>query len=204
MTNDLRPEPNQPQPPVSLGSVVFGLLLALFGFALLAGNLGWFDVRHLLWRFWPTALIVGGIAILLQRRHRQSLWGFILIFWGAWLYADHLNWIRVPFWAVFGPTLIVLAGGAIMWRAVGTRIHTPSGVDVDSGSFLRSFAVLSGSETRPTSKAFKGAELTAVMGGVKLDLNAAEPEGDSVVIDVFAMMGGIEIYVPRNWELVNQ
>ena len=41
------------------------------------------------------------------------------------------------------------------------------------------------------------------MGGVKLDLSAAQLDGETPVIDVFAVMGGIEIYVPRDWEVVN-
>jgi predicted membrane protein len=41
------------------------------------------------------------------------------------------------------------------------------------------------------------------MGGVKLDLTGSQIEGESATIDVFALMGGIEIYVPREWEVVN-
>jgi len=200
MSSQLPSGPQGPRDPGSIAKVVLGIGLALFGAALLASNLGWFDLRQVLWRFWPALLIVGGAAILLQRRHRSSLWGFILIFWGCWIYADHFNWIRVNFWAVFGPTLLVLIGGSLVWRAlsVGQQSRATS-----EDSFIRAFALMSGNEQRPAVP-FRGAELTAVMGGVKLDLTGAQLEGDTATIDVFAMMGGIEIYVPRDWEVANK
>lgn len=191
--------PRDPRDPFSFGKVLLGVGLVAFGAALLAGNLGWFDMRQIVWRFWPTLLIIAGAAILLKRQN-QSLWGFVLIFWGLWIYADQLNWIRVNFWAVFGPTLLVLIGGSLVWRAL-SPVH---GRTETSDSFVRSFAMVSGSEVRPQGVQFKGAELTAVMGGVKLDLTQAEVEGDAPVVDVFALMGGIEIHVPREWEVVNQ
>ena len=37
------------------------------------------------------------------------------------------------------------------------------------------------------------------MGGVEVDLTAADVEDEEAVIVVFALMGGIEIRVPRDW-----
>jgi predicted membrane protein len=39
------------------------------------------------------------------------------------------------------------------------------------------------------------------MGGVKLDLSNATMARDTAVIDVFALMGGTEIFVPRDWDV---
>jgi hypothetical protein len=109
----------------------------------------------------------------------------------------------VNFWAVFGPTLLVMIGGALVWRALSSsQAREPS---ASSASYIRTYALLSGSELQPQGPAFRGAELTAVMGGVKLDLTAAQLDGTTPpTIDVFALMGGIEIRVPRDWEVVNQ
>jgi len=204
MSTELTPGPNRKRNHCapSYASLVLGVGLALLGAALLASNLGWLDLRHLIWRFWPTILIVAGAAILLQRRTRQSLWGFVLIFWGFWIYADQLNWIRVNFWAVFGPTLLLLIGGTLVYRAVSGGHPRDGGATTDS--YIRTYAVLSGSDLRPQSTPVTGAEITAIMGGVKLDLTNAQLEGDTAVVDVFALMGGIEIYAPREWEVVNK
>jgi predicted membrane protein len=76
--------------------------------------------------------------------------------------------------------------------------------DEDHAEFIRSFAVLSGSELRPMSRPFRGADLTALLGGIKLDLTSARMEGDSARIDVIAFCGGIEIYVPPDWTVTSK
>ncbi|GFE78094.1 membrane protein [Steroidobacter agaridevorans] len=74
----------------------------------------------------------------------------------------------------------------------------------DSAEFVRSFAMLSGHELRPVSRPFRGADLNAIMGGIKLDLTSARMEGDSAVIEVFAFWGGVEIYVPPDWTVTSE
>jgi predicted membrane protein len=74
----------------------------------------------------------------------------------------------------------------------------------EHSEYIRSFAILSGSEMRPMSRPFRGADLTAVLGGVKLDLTSARMEGDIARIDVIAFCGGIEIYVPPDWTVTSK
>ena len=112
------------------------------------------------------------------------------------------GWVNVPFWAVFGPTLLVLLGGMVVYRAMSAP-RVPA-ADIESSGYINTFAVMSGTEHKPTSVPFEGANLGAVMGGVKLDLIGAEMKGDTAVIDVFAVMGGIEIFAPREWEVAQQ
>lgn len=73
----------------------------------------------------------------------------------------------------------------------------------DQAEFVRSFAMLSGHELRPVSRPFRGADLSAVMGGIKLDLTSARMEGDTAVIEVFAFWGGVEIFVPPDWTVTS-
>lgn len=74
----------------------------------------------------------------------------------------------------------------------------------DSAEFVRSFAMLSGHELRPVSRPFRGADLNAIMGGIKLDLTSARMEGDNAVIEVFAFWGGVEIFVPPDWTVTSE
>ena len=66
------------------------------------------------------------------------------------------------------------------------------------------FAIWSGMQRRVASPAFRRAELTAIMGGIEVDLRQAGTENGEAVIDVFVMWGGIEITVPPDWAVSNQ
>jgi hypothetical protein len=65
------------------------------------------------------------------------------------------------------------------------------------------FAMMSGVRRQVTG-AFAGAEATAIMGGVELDLRYSAMDAEEVIIDTFALWGGIEIWVPTHWEIVSQ
>jgi DUF4097 and DUF4098 domain-containing protein YvlB len=46
---------------------------------------------------------------------------------------------------------------------------------------------------------FRGGYITAVMGGVELDLRKSAIGGTSVTLDVVAVWGGIDVKVPADW-----
>ena len=48
------------------------------------------------------------------------------------------------------------------------------------------------------------AEVSAVMGGCDLDLREAVPTSDPVIVQVFAMWGGIDVRVPPDWLVQNE
>jgi predicted membrane protein len=41
------------------------------------------------------------------------------------------------------------------------------------------------------------------MGGVDIDLSRSTMEGDRVVVNVFALMGGIVLRIPHDWAVVS-
>jgi predicted membrane protein len=142
--------------------------------------------------------VIFGVASLFNEKAGSTFWGLVMIVAGLWIYAAQRDWIQVSFWAVFGPTVLILIGGTVVWRAMVH--HEPKPVNDDPSGFVSSFAVMSGNEHKPVTP-FSGANVGAVMGAVKLDLTSAELKGDTAVIDVFVVMGGIEVYAPRDWEV---
>jgi len=179
----------------AFGVALVGILIIAAGGILLGGNLGLIDSHYVFRNFGPVVLFILGAVMLARRRHDQVLLGLILMFVGAWGFATQQQWIKIHFWAVIGPMMLVLAGGSVVWRAFNRPMPEGAG-----DAFMRTFAVFSGAELRPTVP-FQGADLTAVMGGIKIDLSNAPMAGDTAVIDVFAMMGGVEIFVPRDWDV---
>jgi predicted membrane protein len=62
------------------------------------------------------------------------------------------------------------------------------------------FALMSSSKRRWGRSLFRSAEATAFMGGCELDLrDALMNAGETAVVEVFAVMGGVNIFVPPNW-----
>jgi hypothetical protein len=179
----------------NISVAILGVLIIAVGAVLLAGNLGVIDAHYVFRNFGPVVLFILGAALLMRRRHDQVVLGLVLMFVGAWGFATQQQWIKIHFWAVIGPVMLVLVGGSVVWRAFHRPVPEGAG-----DAYIRTFAVFSGAELRPTVP-FEGAELTAVMGGVKLDLSNAPMARDTAVIDVFALMGGTEIFVPRDWDV---
>jgi predicted membrane protein len=138
--------------------------------------------------------------------HRRSRsWGWVLITVGSWIFLDRIGWIHVSLWHLLLPGLLLFVGGSLVWRALNgpPKSKHISGAE-DHVEFVRSFALMSGCELRPVSRPFRGADLTAVMGGIKLDLIDARMEGDSATVEVFAFWGGIEIFVPPDWTVTSK
>jgi len=64
------------------------------------------------------------------------------------------------------------------------------------------FTVLSGSKRRIESKEFKGGKVSVLLGGVELDFSQASLAENQATLELTAILGGIEIWVPREWEVV--
>jgi len=186
--------PDRSKPSVALIAVGLGVLA--LGGILLAGGLGLFDAWAVIHKSWPIIFILIGIVSLSQPSWRWS--GLIWIAVPIYLYARQQRWINFDIWAVLPPLLILLVGGVILYRAfAGPMVR--GGAHETTANYIRSNAILSGTDLRPDSQSFSGAELTAVMGSVKLDLTSAEIAPDGAVIDVFTVFGGIELHVPSSW-----
>jgi predicted membrane protein len=183
---------------------LIGVWIIANGLILLAGNLGWIEARPLLRHLWPLIFVFLGIGMLSQtdrRNGRQSGWVFVIV--GLWLFADKLDWIGISVWNLLFPGVLLFIGFMLVKRA----FHSPKTVSMtgeDHAEYVRSFAVMSGSELRPVSRPFRGADLNAVMAGIKLDLTDARMEGDIATIEVFAFWGGMEIHVPPDWTVTSK
>jgi hypothetical protein len=174
--------------------LVFGLLVLAAGvlFALEA-----FDVLEpgTVWQYWPVALIVLGVAQLILPGACKS-GGVILIIIGVAFQFD-IGWRYI--W----PILLVLLGALIIWRSFfgGRMLRAASQT---AGSRLNETVALGGKEVKSQSPDFRGGSITAILGGIDLDLRQAGTAKEGAVLDVFAMMGGIEIRVPEDWEVTSQ
>lgn len=182
--------------------VIVGILVVGMGVLFLLDNLDIFDFHRAV-AFWPAAFILFGVIKLLDTQSPNGkLVGSILIAVGVVLTVNRLGWISVSLRSLW-PLLIIFFGATVIYRAVtGRRLLGVQSKDGDaSDDVVDITAILGGFERRITTAAFRGGEITAVMGGCELDLRGASIETEAV-LNVFTLMGGITLKVPPDWTVV--
>jgi predicted membrane protein len=176
--------------------IAVGVVVLTIGGILLAGALHWIKSIELLREVWPIGLVVIGIASLWEPSWRWS--GFIWIVIGLFVYAKAHRWIDFNVWAVLPPAILLIVGGGILYRAFVGPLPRNAVVE-NNANYLRNTAIFSGTDLRPASQAFTGAELSAILGGIKLDLMNTDLPPEGAVLDVYIVMGGMELLVPSDW-----
>jgi predicted membrane protein len=182
------------------GQLALGVSIAVIGALFTLDNLHILRAREYL-QFWPLALIAIGVVHLGQARTGAGrVGGSIWILAGVVLLGNRLGLFHVHIWSLW-PLVLVLVGGRIIWQTLASDRPVDGG---DTSATASAMAVMGGFDRRITSQEFRGGEITAFMGGGKLDLRDAMPAGGQAVINMFAMMGGFEIIVPESWRVVSE
>ena len=175
--------------------VIVGLVVICAGVLFLLENLG-VAIRINLWDFWPVALILIGLSHISRNNEtRNGFSGAIFVIVGILFLLNNLN-IIVFNVGTFWPIIIIIFGIAIIKSSVSGSPATPTNSDICDLSFI-----LGGGDHIFTSDKFEGGKLTAFMGGGTIDLRDADIRIDNAFIDVFVFMGGIDIRVPRHWQV---
>jgi hypothetical protein len=114
-----------------------------------------------------------------MRRHHRSLTPLAVL--GIWI-------------AIF---VGFQASGTSGIRSFGDRAH---GIFESSGDRVRVVSVMGRSDHVSRATAFRGADITNVMGRSDLDLREATlAPGDAASVRVFSMMGAVMLRVPPTW-----
>jgi predicted membrane protein len=185
--------------------LVLGAIAILFGLIFLLHNLGYIADVHAVLRFWPVLLVVFGLL----KAYRSEApwprsWGLIIAGVGVVMLLNRAGILSIDVWA-FWPLLLVLLGGSIIWQSTFIRRRAESGASgSETESTVIGTAIMGGFKRANASQDFRGGELTAIMGGVELDLRQAAIRGGDAVLNVFAFWGGVELRVPREWTVVMQ
>ena len=175
-----------------LQQVVLGVLIVAVGVAALLGALGIVDVSlgEIIGTWWPMVIIVVGFTSLLGTP-RAWIGPVGVIAVGTFLQLSNLGLVEVDVWALVWPVAIILVGLSLITR-FGTH---GTGEDM-----INSAVMWWGSERRTTSQDFRGGSLSAIMGGIDVDLRQAGIV-EHAEISVFAFWGGVEIKVPPTWRV---
>lgn len=175
---------------------VTGIGIIAIGLGLLLGNLNVFNFGDFISTWWPLAIIIAGVLILINDS-KNYIWALIVLAFGIALQLRELDIVTVSPWQFFWPLVIIAVGVSILVNRSGARQL----VSREERDDIR--AILGASEQKNQSTDFKGSKITAILGGVELDLRKAVIKHDAT-IEVFSLMGGVEIKIPRNVVVKNQ
>ncbi len=177
-----------------LPKLLVGLGVLLLGVAFTLDNVGVLDAGQVL-RFWPLFLMLVGIASFFALR---LVAGFLWIVAGVLFLLRSLGVVSfdpIDLW----PLVLVVVGA----KLIGKSLFASSAANTPSEDFITGTAFWTGLRRRTASQQFRGADFTAVMGGIELDLRPAAP-APGAAIDLFVFWGGVEITVPPDWTVESQ
>ena len=185
----------------SATKLLIGLWILTIGMLWTLDNLGLVESEAIT-RWWPVVVIVIGVVRLFDPA-TSRVGSIVIVLIGLALLLDTLGvWDFDP--GDFFPLFIALIGVKLVtdvFRRRGDR--NIEGATADA--VVHAFAFMSGVGRRSVSSDFRGGDANAIMGGVEIDLRGAQIQpGQHVILDTFAMMGGIEIQVPENWRVVSE
>lgn len=182
--------------------LIVGVFIMTLGVLLMLDRLDVLMMAGQLLRFWPLALVALGVSLLARRDDAHGrFWGFAWIAVGAWIQLNTLGVIRVGFWDLFWPLLLILFGVNLIRQTMRTGSGGAASAGMRSGHLV---AVLSESKRSAVAgEPFGRAGMTAFMGGCALDLRQATLQpGEEAYVDVLGVMSGHEIVVPGGWIVV--
>lgn len=180
-------------------TLVFGTFVILFGIGLLLSKLDILDntTKKILFS-WETLLIAIGIINLVERKF---FLGLILITIGGFFQISNYYLIPITLTNVFWPIIIIIFGIAIIFKHNKFSNRNFIHKEAENTDFYDEATVFSGSDKYIKNENFRGARITAIFGGSKLNFQQSilSPEGAS--IDVTLLFGGCELIIPPDWNV---
>jgi len=181
------------------GGIIMGVVFILIGLAFLLDHLGIIAIGSL-WRFWPLLLVFAGVVNLTS--HDRRIWGIFLILAGT---LQQLNELGITHfgWSQFWPMMLIALGLYVMWGSFqwsSKPVPAPSKMG-DPRTTLNEAVVFGGLERRMTTPDFQGGDITAIFGGIELDLTEANMQANEATLAITAIFGGVEVRVPPTWQV---
>lgn len=182
-------------------TVFWAIIFILGGGFFLMKNLGMINFRLpfdlISWRLIPLVI---GISALINKNY---ITGVPLVVLAVVFYIpDFLHPIERQQYYKLWPLLLVGIGVNILIKYYYPQSYKSpiQNSQVTAEDEINEFMLMSGASKKFTSKNFKGGKISCVMAGEELYLNDSALVENSV-LEVFVLMGGIEMTIPKEWNL---
>jgi predicted membrane protein len=182
------------------GRIFWGILLIFLGVLFLLDQMNKLDFGDLVGRYWPVIFILIGISILLSNNFQNVGSGVFFILFGAFFLLIRLRVFDRAVWHYIWPLAIIAVG---LWILFRPSFHPDKKkIPEMAADDLNISQVFSGSARKIESQSFRGGKADVVFGSAEIDLRGARLAGGQATLVLSAVFGGIEVRVPRDWEVV--
>jgi len=168
-----------------------GLVLIIVGLVLTLDSAGVLRLDGF-GRWWPLLLVgVGVVKVRQPREDGQRAAGVAFLMLGSLFLFTSILSVRSAW-----PLLMVAFGAFLLWQGIdGPGLET---IRVSESPYVSEMVLIGVVKRGHRPLDFRGGSVTAVIGGVELDLRNANLTS-TAYLDVVAFWGGIEIKVPAGW-----
>ncbi len=182
-------------------SVIWGLVLVVIGVLLGCKALNLFDFDIFFDGWWTLFIIIPClIGLVTDDNKTGSIIGLVI---GVLLLLSAQKVIDYSYmWKLLVPIIIIIVGISIIFSNVFFKKDEEKFKKMSNKISKEGLtAVFSGQDVKLDDQVFEGTNLTAIFGGIKLDLRKAEIKED-VIINVTAVFGGVDIFLPDEVKVI--
>jgi predicted membrane protein len=176
---------------------LIGVILVIAGLFLVIRNTGFFPdfIDNVIFS-WPMLLVAIGLVMTLGATEKTA--GIIVMAVGGFFMIPLIFRETFHMYNMFWPSIFIIIGVIfIASRRKGWNAVSSKGVAGDD--YVDYVNVFSGGERQIISQNFRGGKISAVFGGIELDLTKAGLAQGVSELEIACVFGGATIIVPDDW-----
>jgi predicted membrane protein len=178
---------------------LIGVVLVLAGLFLVIRNTGFFPefIDNVIFS-WPMLLVAIGLVMTLGASEKTGR--IIVMAVGGFFMIPLIFRETFHMYNMFWPSIFIIIGIIFIvsrrrgWNAISTK-------GVVGDDYIDYVNVFSGGERQIVSQNFKGGKVTAVFGGIELDLTKANLATGVSDLEIACVFGGATLIVPDDWHI---
>lgn len=188
--------PNSEYRPGNSNRVIIGVILVLAGLFLVIRNAGFFPsfLDNIIFS-WPMLLIAIGAVMSIGASEKTA--GIIVMAVGGFFLIPRIFSETFHIYNMFWPSIFIIVG--IIFIVSRRHPRFSGNITTAGDDYVDYVNVFSGGERQVVSQNFRGGKITAVFGGIELDLTKAQLAPGVAEIELACVFGGATIIVPDDW-----
>jgi predicted membrane protein len=180
---------------------IIGVILVMVGLFLVLRNTGFFPdfIDHVIFS-WPMLLVAIGLVMTLGASEKTS--GVIVMAVGGFFLIPMIFRETFHAYNMFWPSIFIIIGVIFIFTKRGNwNKATLNSKGIIGDDYIDYVNVFSGGERQIVSENFRGGKISAVFGGMELDLTKAKLAPGRNDLEIACVFGGATLIVPDDWNI---